>query len=96
MWPFKKKQKTISVNEFLERVKEIAAMKGKTYCDVRVSLCTNPSSLDEIFGSYVVFQCYVDGYTWYKGKTVEECLAKLEYAMFKTPTVVTPQIEINK
>ena len=82
MWPFKKKQKTISVNEFLDQVKAIAAEKGKTYCAVKVELCSNPSPLQDIKGSYIAFNCYVDGYNWHRGKTVDDAIALLRSDMF--------------
>jgi hypothetical protein len=79
---FKKKKKTVSITEFHNQLKLIADNKKETYYQVRVTIGSSPCMLDETYGAFVIYDAYINGTPWVRGKTIEECLRKMEAVAF--------------
>lgn len=75
--------KKLTLEDFLQRVKELAIADGKTYYHATVKL-TEHQHDDNTVNKQIEFSCYVDCYNHYSDKTMEGALQKLQDAMKST------------
>ena len=75
--------KKLTLEDFLERVKELAIANGKVYYQATVKL-TEHQHADNTVTQVIEFVCYVDGYNHYTDNTMEGALQKLQDAMKPT------------
>ena len=75
--------KKLTLEDFLQRVKELAIADGKTYYQATVKL-TEHQHADNTVNKQIEFSCYVDCYSHYSDNTMEGALQKLQDAMKPT------------
>jgi len=85
------RKKKLLLSDFTKKVKEIAEKAGKTYYSIQIAFHHFTDSNNQ----EMIYRCYVEGYDWYKGLTMEEALDELNKAVNPVKQVI-PEVEIFK
>jgi len=88
------KGKNVYLQDFQQKVREIAEKDGKTYFNVNIKIEEfMPNEYSKITTNSVEYSCYIDGYNHFKGKTMNESIERLKEAIDKRNNKESKEIE---